>query len=292
MNFSGQVAIVTGAGDGLGRAHALWLAKHGASVVVNNRRQPDMPSSAQTVAAEITALGGRAIADDHAVDEPDAGKAMVKAALDGFGRIDIVLCNAGITILEPFDQLDLQNFRKVVDVNLWGTVNAVHAAWPTMVKQRYGRIVLTTSTGGLYGVPNSTPYSTSKASLIGFARALTFDVPEGSDIKINVLAPSAATKMLKGWVSDEMAAVLSPERVATTAGWLASKECDRSGIILFAAAGRVTRVRIVESEPVEIVDDDFHVDWSTLDSTEHVTEASGVFESLAKLLPKSSGPAA
>lgn len=297
MDFSGQVAIVTGAGSGLGKAYALWLAARGAAVVVNNRKHAGQPSSAAAVVAEIVARGGRAVADEHSVEDPKSGKAMVKAALDNFGRVDILICNAAVHWLTPFSKPDLSDFRQIMDINFWGTVYPLHAAWRVMLEQGYGRIVLTSSTGGVYGTPDCPAYSASKASMIGLARALTVDVPAGADIKINVLSPGAATKMLAGAVPSPnekealqgfdpaaMLAAMHVDKVAPAAAWLASKTCNESGMMLFAVAGRVSRVRVVEGAVVEIPDEDFNIDWARLNATDNLVEEKDVLASLAKLL--------
>jgi len=252
--FSGRVAIVTGAATGLGRAYALWLAKAGCAVVVNNRPR-EGHSRAQAVVDEIVKAGGRAVAHDGAVETEPAGREMVAAAIDHFGRIDILVCNAGVQWFEDFDGMDLAANRAIVDVSLWGTLYPLHAAWPHMVKQGYGRIVLTGSGAGLWGQVKSVPYSAAKAAMIGIARGVVLDAPEGADIRANVVAPVAYTSMSDGVLSTEWADFLSPDHVARLVGWLASEDCKESGMIYHGGAGRVRRTRLIESDVVEVGDD-------------------------------------
>ena len=253
-DFTGRVAIVTGAAAGLGRAYAMWLARHGCAVVVNNRPH-DGASRAQPVVGEIVAAGGKAIAHDGAVETEEAGRAMVTAAIEHFGRIDILICNAGVQWFEDFDGMDLAANRAIIDVGMWGTLYPLHAAWPHMVKQGYGRVVLTGSGAGLWGQVKSVPYSAVKAAMIGIARGIALDVPEGADIRANVIAPVAYTSMSNSVLGEEWADFLSPDHVARIVGWLASEDCRESGMIYHGGAGRVRRTRLIESETVELGDD-------------------------------------
>lgn len=285
MEFTGQVAIVTGAGTGLGRAHALWLAERGAAVVVNNRAQPGRASTAEAVAEEIRAAGGRAVANEHAVEDPVAGRAMVEAAIAAFGRIDILVLNAGVHSMVPFHDLDIESFRRQVDINLWGSVYPVHAAWKAMVEQGYGRIVLTSSLGGIYGFPMSVPYATSKASILGLARGLALDVPAGADIRVNTIAPGGNTRMLAGLVPEAVAEALDPQRVSAVVGWLASRACDLNGAVLSVGGGRALRIHTGEGPVVDVPADGGAIDLAVLNDTRSLDAPAGVPESLGKLLP-------
>jgi NAD(P)-dependent dehydrogenase (short-subunit alcohol dehydrogenase family) len=189
VHFEGRVALITGAGKSLGRAYALWLAAQGAAVVVNNRVHPGVPSSAQAVVDEIVAAGGRAIADGHSVEDAAGARAMVDAAYTAFGRLDILVCNAGISrVNRPFQSMSIDEIREVVDVNLWGTLLPLHAAFPRMVEAGYGRIVLTTSQVGLFGRAGSSAYACTKSAMIGLARAVGWD-GHPHNVRVNVVAP-------------------------------------------------------------------------------------------------------
>ncbi|GAC1572394.1 MAG: SDR family oxidoreductase [Sphingomicrobium sp.] len=281
-DFSGRVAIVTGAAAGLGRAHALWLARHGCAVVVNNRPR-DGKSRAQAVVDEIVAAGGRAIAHDDVVETETAGRTMVASAIDQFGRIDILVCNAGVQWFEDFNGLDLAANRAIIDVSLWGSLYPVHAAWPHMVEQGYGRVVLTGSGAGQWGQIKSVPYCTAKAAMIGIARGLTLDVPEGADIRANVIAPVAYTSMSNSVLGKEWSDFLSPDYVARIVGWLASEACQESGMIYHCGAGRVRRVRLVESPAVEVGEEDIGMALASIASGH---EPASSFAAGAELIPE------
>jgi NAD(P)-dependent dehydrogenase (short-subunit alcohol dehydrogenase family) len=246
QDFSGRVALVTGAGKGLGRAYALWLAARGCTVVVNNRVHAGVPSSAAAVADEIRALGGRARVDEHAVDDEAGARAMVEQALAAFGRLDILVCNAGVSHITPFKDLRVGDLKRLIDINIWGTIHPLHAAWPHMLEAGYGRLVITGSGVGLYGAAGFAAYSLTRSAVIGLVRCLAHEVPAGADIRINTVLPLAHTPMSArtiGGGSDD----LRPEMVAPVVGWLASEACAESGMILHAGAGSVTRARILES---------------------------------------------
>jgi NAD(P)-dependent dehydrogenase (short-subunit alcohol dehydrogenase family) len=247
-----HVAIVTGAGAGLGRAYAHWLAARGAAVVVNNRAKPDGSSTAATVVAEILEGGGKAVAHIGAVEEPDCGAAMVEVATKEFRAPDILICNAGVQRWAKFPAMPLAEMRAMIDINLWGTLHPIQAAWPAMVAGRYGRIVLAGSGAGLWGQQDSVPYCISKSAMIGLARGLALDVPKGADICVNVIAPAAYTAMSSAGIEERWADYMAAERVAPVVGWLASASCRESGMILHAGAGRVRRVRVLQSEWVEL----------------------------------------
>lgn len=253
-SFAGRVAIVTGAGTGLGRAYALWLAQRGCAVVVNNRDRTGT-SPASSVVEEIVAAGGRAIAHHGAVEEPGSGEMMIDLACSHFGRLDALICNAGIQHWRDFAKLEIAEMRRLMDINLWGTILPVKAAWPEMLRNHYGRIVLTGSGAGLWGRQQSADYSASKGAMIGFARALTLDVPADCDIRINVITPAAYTRMSADVMGTKWAEFLSADRVAPVVGWLASEACPISGAVLHVGAGRIRRVHIVENERLELQGD-------------------------------------
>ena len=188
MVLKGRVAIVTGAGGGLGRAHALYLAGQGAKVVVNDLAE----DGAQRVADEIVTGGGEAFAWASSVTDPDAVAAMVEQTLQTWGRVDILVNNAGILRDKTFAKMSLDDFRLVVDVHLMGSVICTKAVWDVMREQRYGRIVMTTSSSGLYGNFGQSNYGAAKMALVGLMQTLALE-GEKYDVRVNCLAPSAAT---------------------------------------------------------------------------------------------------
>lgn len=209
INLSGRVAIVTGAGSGLGREHALLLARRGARVVVNDLTQ----AAADAVAAEIEAAGGVAIAIAASVTDFDAVKAMVAHTVARWGRIDILINNAGILRDKTFAKMDLADFRLVVDVHLMGSVNCTKAVWEHMRAQNYGRIVMTTSSSGLYGNFGQSNYSAAKMALVGLMQTLALEGAR-NNIRVNCIAPTAATQMLEGLLPKQELDMLKPESVS------------------------------------------------------------------------------
>ncbi len=207
--LDGKVAIVTGSGGGLGRAHALYLAGKGASVVVNDLSL----KSAETVAAEITARGGRAMAVAASVTDEAAISAMVAKVTDDWGRIDILINNAGILRDKSFAKMTMDDFRLVVDVHLMGAAICCKAVWETMRAQGHGRIVMTTSSSGLYGNFGQANYGAAKMALVGLMQTLAIE-GEKYGIRVNSLAPTAATQMTEGVLSDESLDALDPTLVS------------------------------------------------------------------------------
>ncbi len=209
MLLEGRVAIVTGAGGGLGRTHALYVATHGAKVVANDLS----PDAADQVVAEITSAGGQAIAAAASVTDEAAVAGMVSRTLDQWGRIDILINNAGALRDKSFAKMSLDDFRWVLDVHLMGSVICTKAVWEIMRAQHYGRIVMTTSSSGLYGNFGQANYGAAKMALVGLMQTLAIE-GQKSDIRVNCLAPSAATQMTRGILSETSLELLNPSLVS------------------------------------------------------------------------------
>jgi len=253
MRFDGRVAIVTGAGGGLGRQHALALAARGARVVVNDLGgtidgNGGTPKAAQAVVDEIRAAGGEAIANGASVTDPKAVQAMVEQALAAWGRVDILVNNAGILRDKSFAKMSLDDFRLVVEVHLMGAVNCTKAVWETMRAQNYGRIVMTTSSSGLYGNFGQANYGAAKMALVGLMQTLSIEGAK-NDIRVNCLAPTAATRMTENLMPEAVLELLRPE--AVTPGLLALVAEDApTRAILCAGAGAFERAHITLTQGV------------------------------------------
>jgi NAD(P)-dependent dehydrogenase (short-subunit alcohol dehydrogenase family) len=246
-SFERRVAIVTGAGRGIGRAHALLLADRGARVVVNDLGGSTSGDGtdaepAAAVTAEIVAAGGDAIADTSDVATTTGAQALVDTAVERFGRIDILVNNAGIVRWAGFPEADADNLERHLAVHVFGSFNTTRAAWPHMIEQGYGRVVMTTS-AGLFGLPNNLSYATAKGAVIGLTRSLT-TAGAAHGIKVNLVAPAAMTRMAGG--AD--VAHMEPELVAPMVAFLAHEDCPVSGEIYAAGAGRFARIFIAETE--------------------------------------------
>ena len=253
IRFDGKVAIVTGAGGGLGRQHALELARRGAKVVVNDLGgsvdgSGGSSAAADAVVAEIKAAGGEAISNGSSVTD-DAGVAlMIKQAMDAWGRIDILIANAGILRDKSFSKMDMADFELVVNVHLMGTVKPVKAVWEIMKEQNYGRIVVTTSSSGMYGNFGQSNYGAAKLGIIGFMNTIKLE-GQKNNIHINAISPVAATRMTENLMPAEVLERLKPEYVTPGVVYLASEEAP-NGAILTAGAGAFALSRIYETEGV------------------------------------------
>jgi NAD(P)-dependent dehydrogenase (short-subunit alcohol dehydrogenase family) len=228
LDFDGRVAIVTGAGGGLGRAHALALAARGARVVVNDLGgaldgSGGSATAAERVVAEIRAAGGEAIANGASVTDFAAVQAMVQQAMDTWGRVDVLVSNAGILRDKTFAKMDLADFRQVLDVHLMGGVHCCKALWPVMNAQKYGRIVLTTSSSGLYGNFGQTNYGAAKLALVGLMQTLALEGAK-NDIRVNCLAPTAVTRMTESLLPPDMLEAFGPDAVVPAMLVLASEQ--------------------------------------------------------------------
>jgi NAD(P)-dependent dehydrogenase (short-subunit alcohol dehydrogenase family) len=236
---SGRTVIVTGAGKGLGRAYALRLAAEGAAVVVNNRwTDRSRPSSAEAVAAEIRAAGGRAAADTSAVEGAASGEALVALAVETFGGLDAIVANAGVSEAARMRRQTAEAFDQIFDINFFGTLHLVRAAWNGFHDQRAGRIVVSTSTAGLHGGDGMAAYASSKAALIGLTRALAVEGRQGG-VLVNAVAPYALTAMTERLIDGDLAVRMDPAAVAPLVAWLAGPACDVSGQVLVAGGGGV-----------------------------------------------------
>ena len=240
INFEGRVAIVTGAGGGLGRQHALALAARGAKVLVNDLGgavdgQGGSTTAAQKVVDEIRAAGGEAIANGASVTDFDAVQAMVQQAVDAWGRVDVLVNNAGILRDKSFAKMDLADFRLVVDVHLMGAVHCTKAVWALMNEQKYGRIVMTTSSSGLYGNFGQSNYGAAKLALVGLMQTLSLEGAK-NNIHVNCLAPTAATRMTEGLMPKDVLEALRPEAVVPAMLVLAAESAP-TRTILCAGAG-------------------------------------------------------
>ena len=258
ISFTDRVAIVTGAGTGLGRSHALQLAARGARVVVNDlggqRDGTGTGGAAQAVANEIIAAGGQAIANTANVTDETQVEAMVKEAVDTWGRIDILINNAGILRDKSFAKLQGADWRAVVDVHLNGSAYCCKAVWPVMREQRYGRIVMTTSTSGIYGNFGQANYGAAKFGVVGLMNVLCIE-GEKYGIQVNCLAPSAATRMTEDVMPPEVLEALGPEHVSPAVLFLASEDGPQRTILL-AGAGCYTVAKLIEAEGIYLPEAD------------------------------------
>lgn len=260
-----KVVIITGAGKGLGRAYALHFAAQGASVIVNNRRhEGEREASADRVVDEITKTGGSAVAEYSSVENSAAGNSLLDAALESFGRLDCLVANAGIIENKSFQKQTPQGLRKVLEINLMGTINVVHPIFRHMCEQRGGNIIVSTSSAGLFGEFGLPAYSASKAAVIGLMRSLSLEgAPK--QVWVNAIAPYASTQMTAAHLSDSVNSQFDPAHVAPVITWLAS--CAFGGEILIAGGGRVARARMQTTQALAVPESGSH-DWRTLQAAD------------------------
>ncbi|GAB3104162.1 SDR family NAD(P)-dependent oxidoreductase [Aestuariicella hydrocarbonica] len=262
MRFDDRVAVITGAGRGLGRAYALLLASKGAKVVVNDPggslKGDDVDvGPAEAVVQEIKSAGGEAVACTESVATAEGGKAIIDTAINHYGRIDILIHNAGNVRPASLKEMSYEDFDAVVDVHLRGAFHVVRPAFPLMCEAGYGRIVLTSSIGGLYGNHNVVNYGMSKAGMIGLSNVAALE-GEADNVKCNLIVPGAVTRMAEG-IDVSAYPPMGPELVAPVVGWLSHEECTISGEMLVSIAGRVAKAYIAETEGV------YQGDWSIAD---------------------------
>ncbi|MGI5241974.1 SDR family NAD(P)-dependent oxidoreductase [Dactylosporangium sp. CA-139066] len=247
IRLDGRVAIVTGAGRGLGREHALLLAARGAQVVVNDVGGGDAAdaSPAQQVVDEIRAAGGAAVADDTDISAPEGAARIVELATSTYGRLDILVNNAGILRDRSFAKMSAEEYEAVMRVHLGGTFWMSKAAWPVMTGQGYGRIINTTSAAGLFGNFGQVNYAGAKAGIIGITKTLAIEGAR-SGIQVNAIEPGARTRMTENLLGD-LAGSLNPSLVAPLVLWLGAQECESTGEVYNVGGGRVARVVVAQT---------------------------------------------
>jgi len=250
LRFDGRVAVITGGGRGLGRSHALLLARQGAKVVINDNGSAIVGDGtdagpAQALVDEIKALGGEAVANTDSVATPEGGAAIIQTALDAFGKIDVLIHNAGNVRYGSLSEISYEDFRAVVDVHLLGAFHVVRPAFPHMMAQQYGRIVLTSSIGGVYGNQRCVNYGVSKSGMIGLNNIAALE-GENSNVKSNIIVPSAVTRMAEG-LDISQYPPMEPELVSPTVGWLAHEDCTITGEMIGSIGGRISRLYVAET---------------------------------------------
>ncbi|MGI9169194.1 MAG: SDR family NAD(P)-dependent oxidoreductase [Caulobacteraceae bacterium] len=258
IRFDGKVAIVTGAGGGLGREHALELARRGARVVVNDLGgamdgSGDSSDAAKAVVEEIQAAGGEAIANGASVTDDEGVALMVKSAMDAWSRVDILIANAGVLRDKSFSKMEIADFEFVLDVHLMGTVKPAKAVWEIMKAQNWGRIVVTSSSSGLYGNFGQTNYGAAKLGVVGLMNTLKLE-GQKNNIRVNAIVPVAATRMTQSLMPPEVSARLAPRYVTPAVIYLCSDEAP-TGAILTAGAGAFALARIFETEGASLGDE-------------------------------------
>ena len=251
IRFDGRVAVVTGAGSGLGRSHALFFASRGAKVAVNDLGggvdgSGQSSKAADLVVQEIKAAGGQAIANYDSVADAKGAQNLIDRTLQAFGQVDILVNNAGILRDKTFAKMTLADFEKVVAVHFLGSVYVTKAAWPVMQERLYGRVVMTTSAAGLYGNFGQTNYGAAKLAVVGFMNALKLE-GQKFNILVNTIAPVAATRMTEGLLPPQALDRLKPDLVTPAVAYLCSEQCRDSGQVIDAGGGYYARTQLMES---------------------------------------------
>ncbi|MDT7754297.1 MAG: hypothetical protein QOH27_195 [Mycobacterium sp.] len=254
LRFEGRVVVITGAGGGLGRCHALEFARRGAQVVVNDvgasvDGTSQSSSAAQAVVDEIVASGGSAVANTDSVATPDGGRAIIGTAVDAFGRVDVLVNNAGILRDAAFKNMTAEQVDAVIDVHLRGAFHVTGAAWPVMREQNYGRIVMTTSGSGLFGTFGQANYGAAKTGLVGLMNVLAIE-GQRNGILVNAISPIARTRMTENTMAD-LVKDASPEQVTPVVVYLAHEQCDRTAHIYRVGGAHVSRVFLAETAGID-----------------------------------------
>jgi len=290
VGFDGKVAIITGAGGGLGRQHALLLASRGALVVINDLGGSvdgtgSDKGAAEHVADEIKALGGEAVADTNSVSTPEGGAAIVQTAIDAFGKVDIVVNNAGILRDKAFHNMTPDLVDPVLAVHLKGAFNVTQAAWPYMREQKFGRVISTSSAAGIFGNFGQANYGAAKMGLVGFTRVLAVEGAK-HNINANAIAPLALTRMtesLLGALGDK----LDPALISPLVTYLVSAECDVTGRVFSVGGGRVAEVFIAETQGYHhaaLSPEDVRDNWDTITNRDGYAVPTNLGEETAMFL--------
>lgn len=293
LQFDGRVAVVTGAGNGLGRAHALELAKRGAKVVVNDLGgavdgSGQSGQAADLVVDEIRKAGGTAVANYDSVSTEAGGANIIKTALDNFGTIDILINNAGILRDKSFHKMTLDEYRLVVDVHLMGAVYCTFAAWPIFREKNYGRVIMTTSSAGLYGNFGQCNYGAAKLALVGLMNCLKQEGTK-SGILVNAISPVAETRLASGIFPPQVAPFIKPELVTPAAIYLASEACNQSGQVIICGAGHFAAARMEETAGVQfsptaaVSAEDFAAEWANITNFDGAQPHNDAMQSVGKL---------
>jgi NAD(P)-dependent dehydrogenase (short-subunit alcohol dehydrogenase family) len=294
IRFDGKVAIVTGAGNGLGRSHALGLAARGAKVVVNDLGGKTdgtggSSEAARKVVAEITAKGGEAIANGANVAKADEVEAMVAEARKVWGKVDILINNAGILRDKTFTKMTLDDFRAVMEVHLMGSVNCTKAVWDGMRAQNYGRIVMTSSSSGIYGNFGQSNYAAAKMGVVGLMNSLSKE-GEKNNVRVNTLAPSAATRMTEALIPPDMLKLMQPETITPGVLFLVSENAPNNAI-MGAGAGTFAVSYIYETDGVFLPDaertpEGVAARWKDIANPQGQHHLKGAYEQTDKLVLK------
>lgn len=295
IQYDGRVAVITGAGHGLGRCHALFLASRGAKVVVNDLGGAvdgvgsGSSNAADEVVNEIKAAGGEAVANYDSVATREGGANIIKSAIDAFGKIDILINNAGILRDKSFNKVTLDDFEAVVQVHLMGTVYCTYAAWPHMMEQEYGRIVLTTSTSGLFGNFGQSNYAAAKIAVVGLQNALKAE-GQKKNVYVNTIAPAARTRMTEDIMTPEMKEKVKPEFATAAVAWMCSEDCKETGTIIHAGGGRYSRIEMMQGDAVSIDDgslvpaDAFEANYNQIATMKNPKHYFGAFDAMGEML--------
>jgi len=291
LRFEGRVALVTGAGNGLGRAHALLLAARGAQLVVNDlgggaHGGGRSSVAADAVAAQIRTAGGQAVANHDSVSDGDR---IVQCALDHFGRIDIVINNAGILRDTSFQKMSEEDWEQIQRVHLYGSYKVTHAAWPHLREQGYGRVLMTSSAAGIYGNFGQANYAAAKLGLVGLASSLALE-GRSKNVLVNVIAPVAGSRLTETILPPQLIAALKPELVSPLAAWLCHEDCKENGSLFEVGAGYVGKLRWERSHGHcfapgrELRPETLAQRWAEITDFSHSTHPSSVAESLSQAI--------